>query len=117
PPNTGPNGLALSIGPAMVSGTLSVTMGNGGPGDTESLTLFNVTAGDLSILINSKSSDFPNSNPIAGVTVNLTNVQVTDPDGGMTFTDSGTGVDTVNMIGVNVAQQLMMTLTNSGRNT
>jgi hypothetical protein len=117
PPNNGPNGLALNIDPTMVSGTLSITMGNGGPGNTESLTLLGVTAGDLSISINSNASDFPDSNPTAGVTVNLTNVQVNDPFGGMTFIDTGMGVDTVNMVSVNIAQQLMMTLTNSGRNT
>jgi hypothetical protein len=117
PPTTGPNGLALNIDPTVVSGTLSVTLGNGGPGHEESLTLLNVTAADLVIAINSAATDFPDSNPVGGVQVNLTNVEVTDPYGGMTFTDSGTGVDTVNMLGVNVAQQLMMTLTGSGRNT
>jgi len=115
--SAGPNGLALNISSTTVAGLLSVTMGNGGPGITESLTLSGVTAGDISIALNSNPADAPDGNTTAGANVLLQNVVVTDLFGGLTMTDTGFGVDIVTMLGVNVAGNLMIALSSSGLNT
>jgi hypothetical protein len=115
--SAGPNGLAVNISSTTVAGLLSVTMGNGGPGITESLTLNNVTAGDINISFNSNAADAPDGNTTAGVNVFLQNVVVTDLFGGLTMTDTGAGADIVTMLGVNVAGNLMIALSSTGLNT
>jgi hypothetical protein len=104
------NGWNLTVANTSVGGTLNITMGNGGPGITETLTLSNVIANDLNITLDSKASDTPDGNPNAGVTISLVNVQVNDPLGGLSLIDLGAGADALTMTLVNVVEALNVIL-------
>jgi hypothetical protein len=54
----GDNGLALNIDPTVVQGYLAVNMGNGGPNHRQVLTMFGVTAGDLTATMHSADPGF-----------------------------------------------------------
>jgi hypothetical protein len=113
---TGGNAWTLDVSNTTVGGTLTIKLGNGGSLNTESLTLMNVTAADVNLSFASDAADAPDGNPNAGVIIDLINVSVTDPYGGLTLTDSGEGADILTMTSVAVAEQLTVSLS-SGINT
>jgi hypothetical protein len=113
--SVGGNGWNLTVVNTIVPGTLNITMGNGGPGNTEILTLNNVTAGDLNIQLNSNNTQVPDTATF-GAFINLNQVNVTDPYGGLNLTDIGTGVDIASFLNVNVAEMLTVLLSGSGMN-
>ena len=127
PGQTG-NGWNLTVPNTTVGGTVNITMGNGGPGGTETLTLNTVTAGDLNITLNSTGVDIAGSSTAAaakaqipdlaqlGAIISLTNVQVNDSNGGLSLVDLGSGVDLVSLMNVNVVEALFVILSNSNMN-
>jgi hypothetical protein len=109
-------GISLPSGVSnVVTGNLNITMGNGGPGNVETLTLNQVQANDINIQLNSNSAQVPDTVQL-GAFINLNQVNVTDAFGGLTLTDVGSGVDIASFTNVNVAEMLSVLLSSSGMN-
>jgi hypothetical protein len=104
------NGLAVTIDPTSVGNVTDVTLGSGGVNQQESLMMMNVMSGTSDPTISL------NSNPGDTVRIDLTNVQCLVDDANLVLTDSGQGIDLVNLLNVTVDGTLEIILTDNSGN-
>jgi hypothetical protein len=119
---TGGGGIALTVttpplnppfvtSTTTVTGVLTITEGDGGAANFQSITLNGVTASQIFITITTSAGEVPDTSPL-GAYITLTNVNVTStsPGNNLTFADNGVGVDIVTLMNVNVVYGLLFQL-------